>query len=851
MKLSRNWLEDYIDLSSVSNAELENWITTRIAEVDSLETLQEPMEDAIVALVKDVQALAHSKKLFKVLVEIGSGKEAQVVCGATNCRVGMFTAYVPPQGKILVGGKLVEITEREVAGVLSCGVLVAEDELGLTNEHSGILDLSLVAGGRNLEAPAPVLKPGDKLKDIYGGADVIFEIDNKSLTHRPDLWCHFGFAREIAAILHKPLKKNINKYLDDSPEGQLAIKQLVGAGVSEYQVQIASATPCSRFMAVEIIKAKNEISPLWLRRRLQAIGAGVRTILVDLSNYVMHDVGQPNHAYDADRLVGKKLTARMATVGEIFKALDGASYELSPEDMVIADEQGIVGLAGIMGGERSSIYETTNHLFLESACFDAVTVRLSAKRHGIRTDASNRFEKSRSPFAAALAILRFVEIFLKLQPEAQIVSRVCDEFPNKPERKRIEVSGNYVRSRLGVEISDETIEQILTGLSFKVTRGSAAELSVEIPCERATKDISIADDLVEEVGRIYGYENIQEAAPQILPQPAESVKIKEFEYLVGSTLVARGFSEIYNYSFMSGSLAQKLGYDVRAAIKLKNAVDETTAHLRTSLIPNMFSAVEQNYKHEQELYIFEIGRTYEKDFDLRHLQLKFRDQYQTFPTTFERRLVCLVYSSGRDEKELGCLLKPAVAQGADFYALAATVQNLVWLSTEKPVCLEPLAQGDSAYVAWMHPYRSARVVVNGVDLGFIAEARIEAFEDVRERVVFAELDLELLMEVDVTQKMTKALPKFPDSFFELAVIMPEHEPYRNLEQLFWQKAQTKLLRRIEPLSVYTGQPLADGTKSVAVKFYFGSDDRTLAREEIEELQSSFMNVVKASQYSLR
>jgi phenylalanyl-tRNA synthetase beta chain len=302
---------------------------------------------------------------------------------------------------------------------------------------------------------------------------------------------------------------------------------------------------------------------------------------------------------------------------------------------------------------------------------------------------------------------------------------------------------------------------------------------------------------------------------------------------------------------MSGKLAQKLGYDLSDVIKLKNAVDETAAHLRTSLIPNMFSAVERNYKHESEIYIFEIGRTYERDFDARHDKLKFRNQYQTNPTTFERRLACLAYSAGRNEKELGRVLKPAVEQGADFYAVVGAVQSLVWLSTEKAVCLEPLAEGEQGYVAWMHPYRSARVIVNGVNLGFIAEAKAEMFEDVRERVVFAELDLELLMEVDNTEKSTKALPKFPDSFFELAVVMPESEPYRNLERLFYEKMQTTFLRRIEPLSIYTGKPLADGDKSVAVKFYFGSDERTLSHEEVEELQNSFMNIVKESSYSLR
>ena len=346
MKISRNWLEDYVDLSGVTTAELENRVTTRVAEVDSVETVTEPMEHALVALITKVVPIEGSKKLTKVTIDVGDGKDVQVVCGAPNCKEGLYTAYLPVRGKVLVGdGKLLEVTEREVSGVVSRGILASEAELGLTNDHSGIIDLTTVRGGKGLEhrLPADYLTVGRKLKDIWGGADIVFEIDNKSLTHRPDLWCHYGFAKEIAAILHRPLKKNIDEYLDDSVSGRSALKSIAGDGVSQYKVSIDSGTPCSRFLAVEIVNAENDVSPLWMRRRLHSIGAGVRTILVDLSNYVMHDVGQPNHAYDADRVKGKFLVARMARDGEIFPGLDGESRTLCAKDMVIVDEDGVVG----------------------------------------------------------------------------------------------------------------------------------------------------------------------------------------------------------------------------------------------------------------------------------------------------------------------------------------------------------------------------------------------------------------------------------------------------------------------------------------------------------------------------
>ena len=855
MKISQNWLEDYVDLSGVSTAELENWITTRVAEVDGVEIIMQPMEYALVALITRISPIENSKKLTNVSIDIGIGRDIQVVCGAPNCKEGLYTAYIPPYGKVLAGEKLVEVTEREVAGVLSCGILASEAELGLTNDHSGIIDLGAIHGGRNPEdIPAyGHLTIGRKIKDIWGGADTVFEIDNKSLTHRPDLWCHYGFAKEIAAILHRPLRKIIDKYLDDSSDGQEVLASIAGSGESQYRVEIDPNTPCSRFMAVEIVQAKNEISPLWMRRRLYAIGAGVRTILVDLSNYVMHDVGQPNHAYDADRVEGKTLTARMAQDGEIFPGLDGESRILSARDMVIADKSGVVALAGVMGGDRSSIFDTTDHLFLESACFDPVTVRLTTKRHAMRTDASNRFEKSRSPYAAAVGILRFVEILLKLQPQVSVVGKVCDAFAQRPLPTFIRVSRNYIRSRLGAPITNEQIDEILTGLSFKLIPDTTDQdvVSVEVPCQRATKDIGIADDLVEEVGRIYGYENIPESVPLIKPVPSDHVKIKDFEYVVRDTLVARGFSEVYNYSFMNGVHAASLGYPLENSIQLQNAVDETEAHLRTSLIPNMVRVVNENCKHQSELYIFEVGRSYSLQFDPRHEKLYFRKQHQTNPTTFERRLACLAYSSGKPEKQVSGQLKPVLEQGGDFYSLAATIRSLVWISTTKPLILEPISTDCGNYLKWMHPYRSAKLIANGVELGFIAEAKPGIFEDVDRRVVFAELDLELLMEIDDSPKVTKALPKFPDSFFELAVVLSKDEPYRNLEKLFLDNADTPFLRDIEPLSVYTGKPLAEHEKSVAVKFRFGSDERTLAREEVDGLQNKFMEIIKNSQYALR
>ena len=841
MRISRAWLSDYVDFAELSAHDLSELVTTRVAEVDFYETVAEPMESAIAALVTKIEKIPQKDKLVEATVSLGK-EEMTIVCGAPNCRVGLLTAFVPVGGKIVVkeGGQTVVVQEKAVGGVKSRGVLASEAELGLTSDHSGVMEIPAELG----------LKPGQKLSDAIGGPDTVLEIDNKSLTHRPDLWCHFGFAREIAAILGRPLKENPDRFADNREEGQKLLKSL-GSGEAKVKPAVASGTPCRRFLSVEFLNVKAEPSPLWMRRRLYSVGAGVRNILVDLSNYVMHDLGQPNHAYDADKVKGAVLEARYAKEGEIFLGLDGIERKLTEKDMVIADETGAVALAGIMGGATTAISDTTTRLVLESANFDPTVVRLSTKRHAIRTDASNRFEKSRSAYAAPFAIQRFAELMTKIQPACKITCAVQDTFPQKPEKIVVKTSCGYIRERLGTDVPDARIKNILTGLGFDLKENGADAFSVEVPHERATRDISIPDDLVEEIGRTYGYENITPTSPLVQCSAVGRLHIKQLENAVCEALCGQGFSEVYNYSFVSKDYAETCGYDHADSISLLNPIDTTQGHLRTSLVPGMLGTVQKNARFYGELYLFEIGRSYEPKIPEVHKKLQYRSEHQANVAWIERRLLSIAYSSGKDEAQLGTSLRPSLGRGGDFYALAGVIRDLGWLVSSKPIVLEEISLDSKESKKWMHPYRAAKVMLNGSMVGVIAEVKKSFIDDVSARVVVAEIDLELLLEADPDFTCYKEIPKYPDSFFEMSVVMPGNEPYAALEDLLVKSVDNQYLRRIEPLAVYTGKPLNEGEKSVSVKLFFGSDERTLSSDEIEKLRTSLMDAVNNSHYSLR
>lgn len=859
MLISKNWLGDYVDVSDLSADVLERFLNTKVAEVEGVTVVGEPLEDAVVVIVQRVQPHPTKDGLNVVQVVVGA-REFEVVCGAPNVRVGMSTVYVPVGGRVHSASGIVRVEDRQIGGVVSHGVLVSESELGISNDHSGIVDF------KEYGVDCNGLVSGLKASEFFGGADVVMEIDNKSLTHRPDLWSHFGFARELSAILKRPLKDSPDRWVDEVSDRANSLAGLVSRP-SKYKISIDPASKCRRFVALEIEGVKVRPSPVWLRRRLFSVGAGIRNLLVDLSNYVMLDIGQPNHTYDADALVGDEIFVRPAGKGELFLGLDGIERKLTDQDCVIADSAGPVALGGVIGGSSSAVGDGTTKILLESANFYPSAIRFTTKLQQVRTDASNRFEKSLSPFLVPLAIQRYVELLFKYQPEAKLDCAIVDCFIEKPAPVIIDMRCSYVRERLGVDLEDVRIVEILSSLGFEVSKytDESGRFCVKVPYYRATRDVSIVEDLVEEVGRVYGYELIPEQAPLIASAPLPPSGLRELENQVSDTLRAVGFSEEYSYPFISADRLRRLGYSVDDLVELENPMDAGEACMRSTLVPSVLSCISLNLKHRTKVAVFEVERGHEMS---QHGDSVAK--YKNMPCR-ERRLLTFAYVSGEDEAVTGKVSQPAVAKGSDFYAMRGVLSRLISLvTTESPLftpCSELGAVAASNIAAsniaasnfavrreWMHPYRSAEVSVGGKAIGIVSEVHPGIFDEFdigeKTRVIVSEIDLELLLSCRDAKKYVP-FARFPESLFEMSIVAQEADSYSEIESFIRGCIPSGFLRGIELLSVYQGKPLEVDQKSVSLRLRFGIEDRTVSAEEMAKLQEDLICAVRASKFGLR
>lgn len=836
MKISRNWLSDFVDFEDVSDERFEELITTRVAEVDDVHHVGIDLSKIRLAKVLQTSPVPKKDKLKKVSLSLGDS-EVTVVCGAANCREGLFVAYAPPGSSFSMQSKSgeskrIDVLKREVGGVESNGLLLSELELDIGSDNSGILEITE-------ELVSKKLVVGTALSELFSLNDTVLEVDNKSLTHRPDLWSHFGFARELSALVGRPLKKQIDPWATDP-----SLLQKLGSGEQITQVSIEQSCGCRRFLALNFEGVSTMPSPLWMRNRLHAVGAGVRNLLVDLSNYVMHDIGQPNHAYDRRLVASDSFHVRRAHDGEPLITLDESELKLSVEDIVITDGTNPVALGGIIGGLESSIADDTTSLVLESANFDPVLVRQTAKRHGLRTDALNRFEKSLSAYTASTALFRFAELITQIDPNAKVVGAVTDCFTTKQKSVSVPVSYQYIRERIGAEVEDSRIDQILSSLGFNVDALSKGEGELDVPYYRATRDVSIQDDIVEEVGRIFGYENVPEVAPKIISKASSLNPKSQLQYELADLLRGAGFSEVSNYSFMSPERSESLGYSLDEAIEIENPVDSDLSRIRTSLVPGICLAAEKNAKHSKAFSLFEIGSSY----SLAEKKNKNDNGAK------QSHSLCLAYCSGYSEKKGGAALEPVVEQGEAFYSLASVLQRVVSLASRKKFSIERLPEDSN--LKWCHPYRSAKVSLDGVQFGVIAEAVKGVFDDVSSRVVIAEIDLDFLLEkahskVESSKGVFTPISKYPDSFFEMSVVMPIREEFSSLRGLIEEHVDMSLLRNLEVVSVYSGAPLADDEKSVSVKLYLGANDRTLSGDELQSVQDGLMRGVDSSRFQLR
>jgi phenylalanyl-tRNA synthetase beta chain len=623
--------------------------------------------------------------------------------------------------------------------------------------------------------------------------DSIIEIDNKSLTNRPDLWGHLGMAREVAAIAGLGVA---------DPVGELP----AAASKGDLSISIDNPNLCARFSGQRVENVKVAPSPLWMQYRLNSLGVNPINNLVDVTNYVLCELGQPMHAYDAE-LLGNSIIVRAARKGESILALNGEKYSLSEDDIVIADAQRPVGIAGIIGGNDTAIRTTTKRIVLEAASFPAANVRKSSSRLKLRTDASMRFEKGQDPENTARALARAVELLKQISPGSQAAAPI-DVYARKATPPKIQLDIDWAERKLGRKLSTEEVINIFRSLVFGVEQLEARTLLLTVPSWRATKDISIPEDLVEEIGRMVGYASIVPQAPAVLATPTARNLEHEQHRAIRAALTGQGFTEVSNYSFISDADAETFGYTTEKLQQVANPIIAEQKYMRPSLLPGIRRNLADNSRFFTDFRLFEIGRAYSKRAD---------------GAPAERtHLVAAIY--GRE------------TNGANLVEMKRVAQYVA------PNCKVVPAK---AHGKTMHPERAAHVEVGNQQVGDLYELHPGLLDRGRAAILY--LDLDALQGLPSQRQAYRPLRRFPTSSFDLSIVAGTHELVANLEEKLRHFAGGSLVS-LQFLLVF---PLPPDKKSVSFRLTLGADDRTLNAEEVTHTRERVVDGIKSAGYELR
>lgn len=772
MKFSYNWLRELVSGVGAQPEALGQLITMKTAECEGVEAFAPWLARIVAARVLSVEPI-HGSHNVKAVVDAGGLGRRTVVCGAPNCRVGLVTAYVPAGTQLGAA----EIRRATIDGVESDGMLASGAELGINRDHSGILELP---------SDAFPLKP-----------DSIIEIDNKSLTHRPDLWGHFGMAREVAAVAGGRLIDPVD--VNRVPNTPAAIK-----------VEIPDYSVCPRYSALVFENVKVGPSPLWLQYRLEAIGLNPINNIVDVTNYVMAELAQPMHAFDADKLRGDTIWARPAREGERILALNGEWYDLAPSNVVIADEGGPIAIGGVIGGGESAISELTTRIVLESANFQGASIRRTSTALKLRTDASMRFEKSQDPLNTIRGLARAIALLEEVSPGIRMVGGLADAFSPKPTAAPILLPLEWLDRKLGRAVEKSEVVGILGSIGFGVSESAPGALSVTVPSWRATKDISIKDDLVEEVGRMIGYGSITPRPPLVEARVPPANEERAYHHRVRDLMVDQGFTEVHNYSFVSDDLAARFAYTDAELVRVANPIASDQNLLRNSLVPGIWKNVFENAKHFDMFRLFEIGQEIHKHEsglpdEVPHLAAaRYSKSGDGRDSLFELKRVAL------------CLSDAIVIEGAESRA-------------------------------YEHPARTGRLLIDGAEVGRLFEFHPSMVETGRAAV----LDINLRELERLGRKQIRYVPirRFPTSAFDLSVLALPRTPVGQIQNGLVAYAGADLVA-IEFLREYSGAPLPDNVKSVSFRVTVGAG-RTLSSDEVGAVRSRMIEGMRQQGYELR
>jgi phenylalanyl-tRNA synthetase beta chain len=793
MKISLNWLAEYVELPSDVDA-LAKMLTFAGLEVEAIDRPGAALKGVVVAQILESNKHPNAEKLSVTKVDAGTGTPLQIVCGAKNYKVG-DKVPLATIGTSLPGG--LTIKQAALRGVDSFGMLCSAKELGFSQDHEGLLILD------------PALKPGTPIATALGKDDVTFELN--VTPNRPDALSHLGVAKEVAALTGKPLKA--------PPE---SLKESGGAASKAASVRIDDATRCPRYAARVIEGLKVAPSPKWLASRLEACGVRAINNLVDVTNYVMLEFGQPLHAFDLDHIAQGQIVVRTAQAGEKLKTLDDKERLLDADDLLICDAQKPLVLAGVMGGASSEVTDKTTRVLLECANFQPATVRRASKRHALHTESSHRFERGCDIGNIGTVIDRAAALIAELGGGSVREGRI-DAYPSPVAKRSVTLRTARMVQALGTEVSADEARKILEPLGFVRTGGDAEAQTFDVPTARV--DVAIEEDLIEEVARIRGYDRIPVTLPRglgaLAPEPA-SVKV---ERKLRAALSGQGLDEVVNYSFVAPSELAAFKA-AEGAVALKNPISAELAVMRTTLFPSLVANVARAVRHQaQGVRFYELARTYRADPE---------GGKAGRPVAQERLEIGGALWGVRD----GNRTWTGKGESADFYDAKGAVEACLSALGIEGAKWEPLEND------WYHPRAAARLVRGRSVLGSVGELHPRASRALSAPagIFLFQLDVAELSKAARLVPEASALSRFPSVLRDLAVVVPVSLAHAAIRDVILEVGKP-LVQQATLFDVYTGKPIPEGMKNVAYALEYRAPDRTLTDEEVQAAHAKIVATV--------
>ena len=786
MKLNRKWLhEEFVDLSHVSDKEYVEVLTVAGQKVETYERLDAQIKNVVVGKVLDIVRHENSDHMWVCQIDVGEEAPVQIVTGAQNVKLGDMVP-VAKHNSWLPGG--VHITKGKLRGVVSNGMLCGLEELGLT---TGDFPYAIVDGIFILEEECHI---GQDINEVIGNDDTVveFEITN----NRPDCYSIIGLARESAAAFNLPMRHH-----------EPVVKGSDAGSIYEHlDVEVPAENLCNRYTSRMVANVKIGPSPKWLRQRLRANGVRPINNIVDITNYVMLEYGQPMHAFDYRYVSDRKIVVREAEEGETLTTLDGVVRYLKPGMLVIADETRAIGLAGIMGGENSEIMDDTTMVVFESANFDGTSIRQTALALGMRTEASGKFEKKLDPMMTVSAVERACEL-VEMLNAGDVLDGMIDVINYVPQPKQLELEPEKINKLLGTNISEADMVSYLNRLEIPVEGRT-----IHVPSFRP--DLNLMADIAEEVARIYGYNEIPVTDFKTSTQGGYSKEMK-LENKAGAQCRAMGYSEIITYSFVSPGIFDNIRIPadspLRNALKIKNPLGEDTSIMRTIAVPSMLEILGRNSNyHNKSVKLYELAKIY------------LPVEGQVLP------------------EEPKMLVLGTYGPNVSFFTLKGELEAVFAALRTKKVSYTAVSDNPT-----YHPGRCAKVSIDGVDVGFMGQIHplVAQNYDLDCEVYCAEISFTKVLELLLPDVTYTPLPKYPSVTRDLSFVCQESVTVGQAEAVI-SAAGGKLLRNVKLFDIYRGANIGEGKKSLAFSLELRADDRTLTDTDSESVMSKVLDALQ-------